>query len=176
MIMRALFGTLAALSLVVTILLVLLLAWHLNVPNFGSASSDNKRASSSPIPKATPSPFAFQVTIIPSHFRSTLALIAAYEVAIPVDRQWHDTKIGTHPGKQMLINYLRGTSGHVQYLTGKRSWDISLPLGDESWYEQNFIQTGKNDAWNTVVPFDSTLKVRSLENNVYLRVEIRKKD
>jgi hypothetical protein len=171
MLMRALFGTLAALSLVVTILLVVLLAWHLHVPNFGSASS-----SPSPSPKATPSPFAFKVTIIPSHFRSTLPLIAAYEVAIPADRQWHDTKIGTQPRQQMLINYLRGTSGHVQYLIGKRSRDISLPLGDQSWYEHNFIEIGKNDAWNTVVSFDSTLKVRSLENNVYLRVEIRNKN
>lgn len=176
MTVRAIFGAAAALSFLAAVLLVALLVWQLRASSNNSDNSSRTYPILPPTLNASPTPFPFRVSSIPAHFRSTLPLTAAYEVAIPADSQWHDTHISVQAGHQMLINYLRGTSGHVEYLTGKRHWDIYHPLADEAWYEQNFINSGEDSEWNTVVPGGASLKVKSFENNIFLRVEIRKRN
>src|SRR5436190_22890064 len=116
---RTFFGTATVICFFAVLLLVLLLIWQQGLSSRSKATDSSSAAS--PLVTAEPTPFSLQVSSIDSYWRSTLPLLAAYQIAVPADNQWHDTHIELRPGFQMLFSFLSSAeSGHVELAVGKR--------------------------------------------------------
>jgi hypothetical protein len=145
-------------------------------PERVSLSPSNASTSSSPENPPTKSVaplFAFAVNNTPEHFLSTLDLLGAYEIAIPGDSKWHDTNIVIHPNNQLQIGFMRGTEGNVAIRVGDFSGSFNQAQPDNVYYEYNLVPQIRNNRFDHVFNTPNTLKVRSSQNNVFIRVEVR---
>lgn len=118
-------------------------------------------------------PFAFSVSPTSEHFLSTLNLLGAYEIAIPSDGQWHDTNILIRPNNQLQIGFMKGTEGNVAIRVGDVSGAFNQAQPDDVWFEYNLVPRLRNNRFDHVLRSPSILKVRSSQNNVVIRVEVR---
>jgi len=145
-------------------------------PERVSLSPSNASTSSSsenPPTKSVAPLFAFAVSNTPEHFLSTLDLLGAYEIAIPGDSKWHDTSVVIHPNNQLQIGFMRGTEGNVAIRVGDFSDAFNQAQPDNVYYEYNLVPQIRNNRFDHVFNTPSTLKVRSSQNNVFIRVEVR---
>lgn len=137
-----------------------------------NSSSINSSAGNAVVDSVRPT-FRFSVSNIPEHFPSTLDLLGAYEIAIPADSKWHDTNITIYPNNQLQIGFMRGTAGNVAIRVGDVSDAFNQSQPDGVWYEYNLVRQLRGNRFDRVFNTADTLKVRSGENDVFIRVEVR---
>jgi hypothetical protein len=115
-------------------------------------------------PPTVSNSFPFSVNRTGSHFYSTLPLLGGYEIAIPGDNQWHDTKITD------------GTQGPVNIQVADVSGLMQNARQNGAWYEYNFVARLRNNPYDHVLAHDAALKVRSTGGNVFIKVDVRQGD
>lgn len=159
-----------------------------NVPNSISTNSSNsaspslpKRAIEQAAEEPSPQPtisnaFPFRVNRSGPHFASTLALLGAYEIEIPGDGQWHDTKILVRPSYQLQMNFSRGTEGNVNVQVDGVSGLMQQAVQNGAYYEYNFVARLRNNPFDHVLKVEDTLKLRSTDKNVFIIVDVRQGD
>lgn len=130
---------------------------------------------SKPAPSPTPimNSFPFAVKNTPARFSSTLKLLGSYEISIPADNQWYDTEILIRPMNQLQIGFVKGTEGNVSIKVGDVSGSFNRAYDDGTYYEYNLVPRLRNNRFDHEFKSPSTLKVRSNDSNVSIRVEVR---
>lgn len=139
----------------------------INKSNANSASS----VKSDDTPKVSSFPFTVKKT--QEHYESGLESLGSYEIAIPADNQWHDTNITLYPNNQMQIGFMKGTEGNVEIRAGNVSGSFSESQPDNIWYEFDLVNRQPRSRFDHVFKNPSTLKVRSNQNNVVIKVDVR---
>lgn len=134
-------------------------------------TNDTSVSNSSTVSPTASSAFAVKNT--PARFSSTLELLGSYEIAIPADKQWHDTNIRLQPMNQLQIGFVRGTEGNVAIQVGDVSSSFNQAYSDGTYYEYNLVPRLRNNRFDHLFKSPSTLKVRSSDTNVFIRVEVR---
>lgn len=130
-------------------------------------------SSTSTAPQPASTPFAFKVSTTKEIFPSGLDLLGAYEVAVPADKQWYDTKITISPTTQIQAGFMRGTQGAINLRIGNITGDFSEPLTGGAYYEFDFWPRPPRNKYEHTLIKPETLKIRSNVNNVYVRIEVR---
>lgn len=128
---------------------------------------------SKPVSTPTANTFSFAVKDTPARFSSTLDLLGSYEIAIPADKQWHDTNIQIQPMNQLQIGFVKGTEGNVSIQIGTVTGSFNRAYDDGTYYEYNLVPRLRNNRFDHLFKKSDTLKVRSSDTNVYIRVEVR---
>lgn len=123
--------------------------------------------------KSSVSSFPFAIKSTSEYFSSTLNLLGAYEISIPSDSQWHDTNITLHPNNQMQIGFVKGTEGNVEIQIGNVSGSFSEAQPSNVWFEYGLVNRQPRHRFEHVFKTASTLKVRSTQRNVFIRVDVR---
>ena len=141
-------------------------------PSATKLSTDKEVSSPSPVSNSSP----LSVTRTGPHFYSTLPLVGGYEIAIPGDSEWHDTKILVRPSYQLQIDFTRGTQGDLNIQVGEVSGFLQYARQDGFWYEYNFVARLRNNPYDHVLARDANLKVRSTTQNVFIKVDVRQGD
>lgn len=147
----------------------------LMVANAAIVAANNASSNKTPISnnKRRSNSFAFEVNRTGGFYNSDLALIGGYEVSVPSDNQWHDTGITIYPKNQLQYGFAKGTRGKVEFILGGNRWDISEPQPDSVWYEWDFTAEQVKNKYYRVLESPENIKVRSSENNVVIRIDIR---
>lgn len=145
---------------------------HDRVSGGPNISSINASAGNAAVDSVRPT-FHFSVSKIAEHFPSTLNLLGAYEIAIPGDSRWHDTNITIYPNNQLQIGFMRGTAGNVAIRVGGVSDAFNQSQADGVWYEYNLVPRLRGNRFDHIFKLADTLKVRSGQNDVFIRVEVR---
>jgi serine/threonine protein kinase len=173
----AIAGLLAVLIVVAGIVWLKSGETNANSNNLSVVSQENAktgtRTSSTSLNNTSATSFNFAINNTPEHFESTLNLLGAYEIAIPNDNQWHDTKIQIYPNNQLQIGFMRGTEGNVAIQIGEVSSAFSQAQPEDTYYEYDLRTRAPRNQFEHTLRNPSTLKVRSSQNNVFIRVEVR---
>lgn len=127
-------------------------------------------------PSTVSNSFQFSIRTTGSHFASTLPLLGGYEIGIPGDGQWYDTKILVRPSYQLQIDFWGGTQGNVNIQVGEVSGFMQNALQNGAYYEYNFVARLRNNPYDHVLAREAPLKVRSSDRNVFIKVDVRQGD
>jgi hypothetical protein len=130
-----------------------------------------------PTPECTPPPPPpFNVSVAEKRWATDGRYQVSYQIEIPADGEWHDSRILVSSGVKMIWNYDYGNSGGLSVRIGNLQYTTYLPLDyEKSYYEHVFINRKDDEAYkkNEVV-LESTRSVefKAFEKDLVIRVEL----
>lgn len=78
-----------------------------------------------------------------------------------------------YPNNQLQIGFMRGTAGNVAIRVGDVSNAFNQSQPDGVWYEYNLVRQLRGNRFDRLFKAADTLKVRSGQNDVFIRFEVR---
>jgi hypothetical protein len=130
-----------------------------------------------PVPQCTPPPPPpFQVLPVGKKWNAGGQYQASYQVIIPADGTWHNSKIEVSEGVKMIWNYDQGYSGGLSVRVGSMEYTKYLPLDyDKAFFERKFIKKrdyGDYEKDEIIIESPRYVEFKALENEVVIRVEL----
>jgi len=130
-----------------------------------------------PVPQCTPPPPPpFQVLPIGKKWSAGGQYQASYQVIIPADGVWHNSKIEVSEGVKMIWNYDQGYSGGLSVRVGSMEYTKYLPLDyDKAFFEHKFIKKrdyGDYEKDEIIIDSPRYVEFKALEHELVIRVEL----
>lgn len=130
-----------------------------------------------PIPQCTPPPPPpFNVLPAEKKWNAGGRYQAAYQVVIPADDTWHNSKIEVSQGVKMIWNYDQGYSGGISVKVGAMEYTKYLPLDyEKAFFENTFIKKrdyGDYSKDEIVIESPKYVEFKALERELVIRVEL----
>jgi hypothetical protein len=130
-----------------------------------------------PTPICTPPPQPpFNVSVAQKKWSDYGRFLVSYEVNIPADGEWHDSRIQVSPGVNMMWNYDDGYSGGLSVRIGALQYTQHLPLDyKSSFYRHKFMRRkeyGDYEKDDVILDSAKTVEFKALETDLVIRVEL----